>query len=268
MTDSTEGTGRQSGEGDVVDEMGSFAIVPTWVYQSVSSTAVVVYCALGSFANADGSSCFPSKAKIAERAGVSGETVKRALRELEAAGAIDRRPRFIDGRQTSNDYLLRRVERVSAGGSNGYPPGGAPDDPAYLDPEVPTQDIVPPVSPPRMSVDRKPVDSLEMANAERILAYWNGVTAQTLTAKTWMSKIIMRTREHPDLTVDDHCAIIRVALDEQHKWWKGHATPSVVYGSDAQFERCMMQARSPVQSPAERAYDIAAAAAEEARRNL
>ena len=47
-------------------------------------------------------------------------------------------------------------------------------------------------------------------------------------------------------------------------WWRGAASPSVLYGNDAIFERAMTTAS--MAAPAERALDIAEAAINEARR--
>lgn len=270
MTEDTASDGRRATEGNVVDEIGPFAIVPLWVVQAVSGTALAVYCALGTFANSGGS-CFPSKAKIAERAGVSQETVKRALRELEQAGAVTRQPRYVDGRQTSNDYYLHRVQPGTGTGSD-VTGEGVRGDPAELD-QITRPENYPPVGPPavivadrRMIVDRTPAVPAHLDAAVEILDYWNQKTGQALTAKTWLAKIVMRLREHPGLGVEDHKRIIDVALAPENVWWKGPASPSVVYGNDAQFERCIAQTTAPRAAPAEEAYEIAARAAEEARR--
>lgn len=87
-------------------------------------------------------------------------------------------------------------------------------------------------------VDRKPVSIQEGTLARLVLQEWNRQTGQNLRSRDWMSKLIMRIREYPDLGVDEHAHVIAATL--QRPWWSGPATPSVVYGSGAQFERCLV----------------------------
>jgi hypothetical protein len=91
-------------------------------------------------------------------------------------------------------------------------------------------------------VDRKPVTSTEGPLAVAVLAEWNQQTGQHLASRDWLSKIVMRIREYPDLTVDDHAHIIAASLAAP--WWKGAPTPSVVYGSGAQFERSILTVKA------------------------
>lgn len=104
-------------------------------------------------------------------------------------------------------------------------------------------------------VDRQRVSEDEDTLARLILLDWNSATGQTLVSRDWLAKIIMRVREHPELTVDDHAAIVRANLAEP--WWKGPPTPAVVYGNGAQFERAMMQARNPTARGGAAALDVA-----------
>ena len=50
-----------------------------------------------------------------------------------------------------------------------------------------------------------------------------------------IKKIILRLREHPEMTLAQHDRVIEHAI--AHPWWQGPASPSVVYGNGAQFER-------------------------------
>lgn len=87
-------------------------------------------------------------------------------------------------------------------------------------------------------VDRRPVTELEERRATEVLATWNELAGQQLTARDWLASIVMRDREHPELTVEQHRELIKRNLDAP--WWKGAASPSVIYGSAAQFERAML----------------------------
>lgn len=90
-------------------------------------------------------------------------------------------------------------------------------------------------------VDRKAVTEAEGGLARAVLETWNDLTGQTLTARDWLSKIVMRVREHPELALDEHEHLIVAALRDP--WWTGPPSPSVIYGNGAQFERCVEQAR-------------------------
>lgn len=83
-----------------------FARTPEWVlfHPDLNGTDVRVFGALDRF---DGRDCIPAVPTVAERLGVSRDTVERAIRSLEAVGAVRREQRFTDeGRQTSNRYIL------------------------------------------------------------------------------------------------------------------------------------------------------------------
>lgn len=90
------------------------------------------------------------------------------------------------------------------------------------------------------AVDRIRVTGPEGALALLILSSWNAQTGQRLAAKEWLSKIIMRIREHPDLDLPAHANVIAAALADP--WWRGSPSPSVVYGNGAQFEKCLTHA--------------------------
>lgn len=110
-----------------------FAIVPEFVlYADITAQAVRVYACLRRFADR-GHDATPSHATIAERAQCSVPTVKRAIRELEDIGVVERVERYYDGRQTSNGYHLlvtpRGVTGEPHGGVTGDPDGGVTGDP-------------------------------------------------------------------------------------------------------------------------------------------
>ena len=107
------------------------------------------------------------------------------------------------------------------------------------------------------SVDRKPVSHEEDVLARDVLLRWNESASQSLSSQDWINKIILRIREHPELTLDDHSFVIEKNLEDP--WWKGAPNPSVVYGSGAQFERSIIAAGSSERNGSQGAFAIALA---------
>ena len=120
-------------------DTGPFSIVPNWVIEhpDITYRELGVYLILAKYADNSTSDCFPSHQTIAELAGCSKDTVKRALNKLRNVGAIEwnHQNRNDDGGQSSNVYFLKRVKPPSAysatpsasvhpGGSASVHPGG------------------------------------------------------------------------------------------------------------------------------------------------
>lgn len=99
----------------------NFAMIPQWVIlQGFSASAIAVYVVLALHRNNDTSTCFPSKSRIAEKAGLADNTITKALRELVNGGAIKIEERYNGKTQTSNLYTLFMV------GPHGIPKGFQP----------------------------------------------------------------------------------------------------------------------------------------------
>ena len=99
-----------------------FATIPEWLLEAdVSDRGVRLYAVLVRHADKEGRA-FPSRRRLADRLRCSTDSVDRAIRELEAVGALESSHRARDdGSQTSNDYVLRPGGRTGAAG------GGATD---------------------------------------------------------------------------------------------------------------------------------------------
>lgn len=95
-----------------------FAVIPESIlYADISSNAVRCFGILQRYANAD-RQCWPGQSMIASRMRCSKDTVKRAINELIAIGAVEVERRFTPtGDPTSNRYTLKM--RV---GANLHPP--------------------------------------------------------------------------------------------------------------------------------------------------
>lgn len=93
--------------------------------KELSMTAKFIFMILCTFADKDKRGCWPSNEKVAEAAGVSIPTLKRAYKELEARGVISREARFNDGQQTSSYTLIVGHNAPCYGGFTSEPPGGS-----------------------------------------------------------------------------------------------------------------------------------------------
>jgi hypothetical protein len=92
--------------------------------------------------------------------------------------------------------------------------------------------------PPKIwNVDGKRVTRAEARLAEKVLAAYNEVSGQSKHSRMWLAKIVMRIREHPDLTAEDHEGIIR--RNFAAPWWRRAPSPGVIYGNEAVFESAM-----------------------------
>ncbi len=246
-----------------------------------SPTRKAVLLALANAANHHTGECFPAVERICEETELGDSAVRRALAALVEQGLIGRaRRRRQDGSLGTYTYTFPHVERAPdlpvpepeppVRGTGGLPVRGAARNLEVpnrrSEPTVPHVDAGRPaavmVTRRGWKVDGRQVTEQEEQLARSVLAEWNREARQSLAARSWLAKIVMRHREHPELTVADHAALIHRTLAEP--WWRGAASPSVLYGNDAIFERAMTTAS--MAAPAERALDIAEAAINEARR--
>ena len=114
-------------------EGDAFAILPEWVLLGgFTDKALRIYGLLALHASGKARSAYPSLRRLAQLAGCHTRTVQRALRELEAAGAIKATARFSGGRQTSTVYRVYRDNPVGRGGAH-VTPGVAPMSPREPD---------------------------------------------------------------------------------------------------------------------------------------
>lgn len=73
-------------------------------------------------------------------------------------------------------------------------------------------------------------------------------------AETWGEKVVRCIRAHPELTEADHLRVVRTAFAS--RWWTGAATPGVIWGNLAQFEKCVAEARQPKKETYEDATEV------------
>jgi hypothetical protein len=254
-------------------DFGPFGIVPEWLIDAaVSDRAIRIYALLSRYAQYHGGETFRGKKELAERLRCSKPSIDRALRELIAVGAIEIQDRWANnGAQRENGYVVWAAapsNRRHGGVTPETGEGHTSDTPsrARSSLEIPvedpgresTRDVAVIVTRRGWKVDRKVVTDDEEGRARWILICWNEHAGQALASKDWLAKIVMRIREHPELTAEDHEAIIAAALRPENAWWSGPPTPSVVYGNGAQFERAMVTTWAPPQG-GDGAFDVAMA---------
>jgi DNA-binding Lrp family transcriptional regulator len=251
--------------------------VMTLVFRESASTLAsrLVLLALADAAQDDGVT-WVGQTVIAEMAKITEPSVRRCLRDLEASGEIEVRKAqrgkrrinvyrvTLDGvRDPDYDRFPFEVEPFSTaddiarswGGddrANGAGYDRTPSRARHQDPKEREPLEGPPVSPPALierptnrpkTVDRRPVTDDEYALAAAVLAAFNEATGSRYDSADWISKIVMRIRERPQLGVDQHALLIASAL--RRPWWEGPASPSVVYGNGALFERVLHEAAAP-----------------------
>jgi len=73
--------------------------------------------------------------------------------------------------------------------------------------------------------------------ARTLLDAFNQATGSRFSANRFVLAIARRLREHPELSDADHRSVIERNL--ANPWWDGAPSPSVIWGSEEQFERSM-----------------------------
>lgn len=227
-----------------------FTIIPNTVMLSreLSIGAKLTYGYLKHLAWRNGSDEAASAlASIAGALNVSQRAVQGYLSELRTAGLIESERR---GLGLSNIYVVHDPadpetlpDGVADSATRIAPNPPLPTRAGSL-PEVKTSNLEktsPPISPSR-KVDGKPITDAEQWLAGEILTAFNEAAGTRFTVATWAPKIVMRIREH-NLGLDEHRQVIAANLADP--WWKGRATPSVIYGSAEQFERSVAVVGAP-----------------------
>ena len=251
-----------------------------WFHSRATGNDRLVLLVLADHGN-DERLAWPGVKLIARKCGgIEDRTVQRCLRRLVEMGEIEvaepggrggrhRKSavyRILVGRQSAildESGVTAEAEGVTAEAAQGDSNGRSRVTPVSPEPSVeppsePPEEPAPPVSPPQpaFTVDRKRVTMPEHRKAQAILDAYNEVAGGTpFTSKEWLAKIVMRDREHPDLTVEQHHEIIE--RNFRAPWWKGDPSPSVIYGNAALFEQCMRSSGTPV--PRTHAEEIDAA---------
>jgi hypothetical protein len=123
----------------VTTDIGPYSIIPIWLLQyDLDGASLRVYIALRSFADSGGD-CFPSREAVAERAGLSVSSYKRAMVKLEEINVVAKtaRTRSDGGLAGWNFHISTLPPKVSPPRSIPEPPPahlqappGSPAEPA------------------------------------------------------------------------------------------------------------------------------------------
>lgn len=223
----------------------ALALLRAWYLREAPgrlSTALAIYLTLTEHANRNGGHAARGgftayRTDIAADAGVSVDTLDRYARELEEIGLL-----VVEHRQTGRVSLPNCWVLEEPPGRTDTAGVAAPVRPnarvQCLEKKEPKEN--PPVAPPENrpgTVARRPVTDDEYGLAAQVLGHFNAIFGTHYSDRDNITKIVMRIREHRDLSLDDHEAVMRAVAREP--WWSGTTSPAVIYGNGGLFERCM-----------------------------
>lgn len=221
----------------------TFGIVPHWLLGKVKPSAVVTYLALTTWAGNNDGHAFPGLRGVAERADLSEPTVRQAIKELEAVGAVRVEARYRpDGSQTSNNYWL------STGGE-ARNPDDPPQDSGGATPPKETEGLR---TRPKKELQpslRSGSDAESLATLLAMRIHYNGSKKPTVTQQ-WITDID-RMHRIDGRTWDE----IRGAIEwsQAHEFWA-----SVILSPKklrAKFDQMRLQAIRDKRNAAANAYE-------------
>lgn len=223
-----------------VDE--AFAIVPVWV-TAASDRAVKLYVVLSAMRDYGTDIAEIGRKELAAKIGCSVDSLDRSKAELERMGAISvERSKTDSGAIAKNLYTIHRVRSRTGAASEAADSRTAAATDSRTGAATKNESKNRESSSPRTgraptSISSKKVTAGEEQFALSVLTVFNEVSGKSFGSKEALKKIILRHREHPELTVDDHRRIIERQF--KRPWWKGDPSVSVVYGNGDVFDRAL-----------------------------
>lgn len=219
----------------------AFGPVPLWLLKlDISDRAVRLYALLSAERDYGTDMATLGRKKLAEQMRCSLDSLDRAKAELETVGAISVVRGSENGSLAKNVYTIHRVSPGSRMGA--ATPLAAPERPSSrtgaassLQSESSSSSKRAGRAPSQISGKR--VTPAEEEFAVAVLAVFNEISGRKFASKEAIGKIVLRHREHPELSVDQHRALIKVQFE--HPWWKGDPSPSVIYGNGDVFDRAV-----------------------------
>lgn len=232
-------------------EGATFGVVPHWLLGKVKPSAVVVYLALTTWADRVDGRAFPGISGICQTASLSEPTVRAAIRELEAVGAVRVESRYRpDGTQTTNNYWLRATPNPGVEEAERVQDSERAEGARILNPnELEPVELEPVGDTSLRSVSPGPADEAAKRLADLIAN--NGSRRPTITA-AWVTELERMHRIDGRTWEEIHGAI---EWSQRHEFWA-----SVILSPKklrAKFDQMRLQATRDQRrsNPARDAYE-------------
>lgn len=220
-----------------------FAIVPDWVLRGVQSDkALRLYTELSLRCDYENRECKIGRKKLAELLNCSVDTIDRLKKELETADALTIKKET----NAKNVYIVHRLP-VAA---RVRPPLAAADAAPLAAPSAAHVQTHDPETLSLLAADDeskrlprdwnlKEVDGIPVTRGEATIAMevmrlFNEVAETSFRSPEYYRGIVMRIREHPEMTTSDHMDVIRRVF--RRPWWTGSTSPNLIYGNSRAFE--------------------------------
>lgn len=226
-----------------------FAPVPMWVAElPISDRALRLYTLLSGMRDYGTGRASYGRKLLAKKLRCSDDSLDRAKKELEDHGAITiERGVANGGAIPRNIYMVHRIppaNRMGAGTPIAAPERvadsrtGAAMNENLLDEKSPSS----PGRDPR-TIGKVRVTDAEHDQVDTLLGLFNELAGgKRFAGKSWRESIIRRLRDHPELPLDEHEALVRFQFE--HPWWKDDPTPNVIWGNDRVFDRTLNRSAS------------------------
>lgn len=227
-----------------VDE--AFGPVPLWLLRTkVSDRAVRLYALLAAMRDYGTDMATVGRKRLARELGCSDDSLDRAKAELEKADAISvQRGEAAGGAIPRNIYTIHRTSPATRTGAATPIPAGVRVADTRTDAAMYEKDLSSRTSSSAKRQGRAPsqvsgkrVTAEEEQFALDVLAAFNEISGRKFGSKEALGKIVLRHREHPELSVAEHRSVIEQQFEKP--WWKGDPSVSVVYGNGDVFDRAL-----------------------------
>lgn len=204
----------------------------------------LVLVKLADNADQDGYSWWKQE-RLADECEMSRATVQRKLKELRERGYLTVEERKNgQGFKVANGYRLCRPPLHQSDAALPHSRDAAAAS-TVMQQEPSKEPTTSPSSQngllPR-SVGGTAVTAVEHEHASSLLDLFNELAGKSFSGKSWRESIIRRMREHPEVSLAEHQALVRFQFE--HPWWKNEPTPGVIWGNDRVFDRTVNKVES------------------------
>lgn len=219
-----------------------FAPVPMWVAElPISDRALRLYTILAGLRDYHTDQASFGRKLLAEKLHCSLDSLDRAKAELEEHAAISVKRGSNGTGRARNVYTVHRIPAASrspAATQDRIPAATPSRSPAAMNEKKENEiKASPPLWNGPKSVGGKKVTRDEVVTATAILDSFNEVSGRRFSGKEWLTMIVRRMREHPDVALEGHQEIIRDQFERP--WWKGDPSPAVIYSKGSVFDQAL-----------------------------